>query len=102
MLGLMYDLLEIARQFVRRRKAMAALFDALYWIVATAFAFALLYYACEGEFRYYDVLGFALGAALWLLGPGKAVKWAHRKIRQGLRALWGRFRSTGVYRFIFK
>lgn len=101
-LGLLYDILDIARRSLKGRKALVVLFDILYWVVATAFTFALLWYACDGEFRYYDVLGFALGAALWFLGPGKALKWAHRKIRQGLHVLWSRFRGTGIYRFLFK
>ena len=101
-LGALYDVLDIARRLLRGRGAMIVLFDVLYWMLSTAFLFGLLWFACDGEFRYYDVLGFALGAAIWFLGPGKFVKWAHRKIRQWTHALWSRFRGTGLYKFIFK
>lgn len=101
-LGLLYDILFIIRKFLRGKKFLTALFDILYWLLAVILIFALLYYACEGEFRYYDVLGFGLGAALWFLGPGKAVTWLHMKIRQVIRVLWSRFMNTAVYKFLFK
>lgn len=101
-LGLLYDILFIIRKFLRGKKFLTVLFDIVYWVLATAFLFLLLYYACDGEFRYYDVLGFGLGAALWFLGPGKAVKWMHMKIRQGLHALWFRFKGTALYKLIAK
>ena len=101
-LGMLYDILDITRRFLRGRRVMAIFFDILYWIVGTAFLFALLWVACDGEFRYFDVLGFALGAALWFLGPGKFVKWAHQKIRQWAHRQWSRFRSTKLYQILYK
>lgn len=101
-LGLLFDLLSIIRGFLKDKKTIAVLLDLLYWVFATVFSFLLLYYACEGEFRYYDVLGFALGAALWFLGPGRAVKWLHMKIRHGCRVLWGKFKDTGIYKYLVK
>jgi spore cortex biosynthesis protein YabQ len=101
-LGLLYDLFSIIRRFLHGKKILVIFFDIVYWIIATVLAFALLYYACEGEFRYFHALGFALGAALWFLGPGKGVKWLHKKIRQGLHLLWSHFKGTSLYKFIFK
>jgi spore cortex biosynthesis protein YabQ len=101
-LGALYDLLYIIRKILRGKRVLTVLFDVVYWVAATAIIFALLYYACEGEVRYYDVLGLVVGAALWFLGPGKAVGWLQRKIWQGVRFVWGRFKMTRVYRFIAK
>jgi spore cortex biosynthesis protein YabQ len=101
-LGAMYDILYVIRKFLRGKRILTVLFDIVYWIVSTAMIFGLLFYACEGEFRYYDALGLALGEALWFLGPGKAVRWIQRKISAGIHFIWGRFKMTGVYKFIAK
>lgn len=101
-LGVLYDLCYVIRVFLHGKHIMTVFFDIVYWILATALSFALLYYACEGEFRYYDALGFGIGAALWLLGPGKAVKWTQRKAMHGLHIIWSKFKGTAVYKFIFK
>lgn len=101
-LGLLYDILYVVRVSLGAKQALTALFDIVYWVLGTALAFGLLYYACEGEFRYWDALGFALGAALWFLGPGKAVKWAQRKIACGLRTLWCKFKLTWLYQILVK
>jgi spore cortex biosynthesis protein YabQ len=101
-LGALHDLLFIIRKFMRGKRALTALFDIAYWVAATALIFALLYYACEGEFRYYDALGLGLGAALWFLGPGKAVRWIQRKVGQFAHTVWERFKGTRLYRFIAK
>jgi spore cortex biosynthesis protein YabQ len=101
-LGVLYDLLDIIRKVIRARRLMTAVFDIAYWSAATALAFLLLYFACEGEFRYYDLLGFASGAALWFLGPGRAVRWAQRKAMRGLHALWSRFKTTALYKLLSK
>lgn len=101
-LGALYDLLHIVRKFLRGKRLLTILFDAAYWVLATVLIFALLYYACEGEFRYYDALGLALGAALWFLGPGKAVRWVQRKVGQFAHGVWGRFKGTRIYKYISK
>jgi spore cortex biosynthesis protein YabQ len=101
-LGLLYDLLSVIRMFLKGKHVLIVFFDILFWLVAAALSFALLYYACDGEFRYYDVLGFGLGAALWFLGPGKGLKWICNKINRGLHLVWNRFKGTVLYRFLFK
>jgi spore cortex biosynthesis protein YabQ len=101
-LGLLYDVLYIVRVSLGGSRVLTALLDVAYWLIATALAFGLLYYACEGEFRYYDALGFALGAGLWFWGPGKAARWAQRKIAKGLNALWRKFKLTRIYQMIAK
>jgi spore cortex biosynthesis protein YabQ len=101
-LGALYDLLFILRKLLRAKRILTVLFDIAYWATATALIFALLYYACEGEFRYYDVVGLALGAALWFMGPGRAVRWAQRKISNGIHFIWMKFKGTVVYKFLAK
>jgi spore cortex biosynthesis protein YabQ len=101
-MGALYDLLYIVRKMLHGKHILTVLFDIAYWVAATALIFALLYYACEGEFRYYDALGLGLGAALWFLGPGRAVRWVQRKVGQAVHAVWVRFKLTKVYKFIAK
>jgi spore cortex biosynthesis protein YabQ len=101
-LGLLYDLFRAVGRFLKGRHVLVAFLDILYWIVATALLFALLYYACEGEFRYYDVLGFCIGAALWFLGPGKGLRWMQRKINNGIHFLMSKFKETSLYKYLSK
>lgn len=101
-LGLLYDLLRAVGLLLRGRRVLVAFLDILYWVLATVLLFALLWYACEGEFRYYDVLGFAIGAALWFLSPGKGLRWAQSKITSGYHFLASKFKGTALYRFIAK
>ena len=101
-LGLLYDVFYLIRVTLGYKKVLTVVLDVTYWVIGTAFAFGLLYYACEGEFRYYDALGFALGALLWFMGPGKAVRWAQRKIAHGLHLLWGKFKLTKLYQIVAK
>ena len=101
-LGLLYDALFIIRKTLGGKKYLTALFDALFWLMAIAIAFGLLYYATEGEFKFFHLLGFAFGAMLYFLGPGKGVRWLYNKICRSLRALFSRFKATGLYKLIFK
>ena len=101
-LGVLYDSLFIMRKTLGGRKILTALFDIVFWVLATVFAFVLLYVAVDGALRFYEILGFSFGAILYFLGPGKAVRWLYRKICQGVRIVWERFKDTGIYRLLSK
>lgn len=105
LLGLLYSVLTIVRETVAGRRravrgAATVLFDILFWLLATAAAFALLWYTSEGAFHYYDVAGFGIGAALWCLGPGRAIRSLHERIVRALRAAWGRIRETSLFKLL--
>ncbi len=101
-LGLLYDLVTVARRMLHIGGLWVALVDLVYWLAATAVAFGFLYLAGQGEFRLYHVLGFALGAALYALGPGRLLDAALRRLIRLWRGLLARFRQTMLYRFLSK
>lgn len=102
LLGVFFDALFITNRVLGGRRVLTAIFDALFWVVATTLCFGLLYFAHDGAFSLADALGFALGAALYFLGPGRAVRWLYLQISRALRALWKRFKGTGLYRLLSK
>ncbi len=102
LLGVLFDALFIAGRVLGGRKVLVAVLDGIFWLAATALCFVLLYVAHDGAFRLSDALGFGLGAALYFLGPGRAVRWLYLQISKGLRALWKRFMLTRLYKLLSK
>ena len=102
LLGVLFDALFITNRVLGGRRVLQAIFDGIFWLVATVLCFGLLYFAHDGAFSLADIMGFGLGAALYFLGPGRAVRWLYLQISRGVKALWGRFKTTGLYRLLRK
>jgi spore cortex biosynthesis protein YabQ len=64
-LGLLFDLYRLWRRATRPRKAVTALSDILFWIVATPVTYIYLLMGTWGELRFYVLLGLLLGLFLY-------------------------------------
>ncbi|HYG60921.1 MAG TPA: spore cortex biosynthesis protein YabQ [Symbiobacteriaceae bacterium] len=70
-LGLLFDLLRVARGHYRPNALVAAAVDLLFWGVATLAFSSALFYGNWGEIRFYVVVALSLGIGLyyWLASP---------------------------------
>jgi spore cortex biosynthesis protein YabQ len=70
-LGLLFDLLRVARGHYQPNRLIAALADLLFWSVATVALSGALFYGNWGELRFYVLVGLLLGLGLyyWLASP---------------------------------
>lgn len=69
---LFYDLFRILRRVIPHRTLLLSLEDLIFWVLATAGIFYLLYYENNGMFRWFAVTGAGLGMLVYrktLSGP---------------------------------
>ena len=62
---LFYDLFRILRRVIPHRTLLLSLEDLIFWVLATAGIFYLLYYENNGMFRWFAVIGAGLGMLLY-------------------------------------
>ena len=60
-LGLLFDLYRLWRRATSPKKAVTALSDILFWVIATPLTYIYLLMGNWGELRFYVVLGLLLG-----------------------------------------
>ncbi len=72
LIGFMYDLYCIIRKLFNPRKIATMMQDLVFWVFIFIVAFYVLVFSNEGEIRYYNFLGFIIGASFYrfsLSGP---------------------------------
>ncbi|MGB4311829.1 MAG: spore cortex biosynthesis protein YabQ [Natronincolaceae bacterium] len=65
LIGFMYDLYRIFRGLFKPKKIATMLQDSVFWVFIFIAAFYVLVFSNEGAIRYYNFLGFALGAGFY-------------------------------------
>ncbi|NLC19960.1 MAG: spore cortex biosynthesis protein YabQ [Clostridiales bacterium] len=66
-LGLIYDLNRTIRRIFKPGRWLVGVLDLLFWLIAAAIVFTVLYFANNGEIRLYNFIGLAIGWSLYLL-----------------------------------
>lgn len=106
-MGLSFDLYRVARWAFRLGRALTAIFDVLFWILAATLVFAFLLAYSWGEVRFYMLVGFAMGFGVYRLIFGRRIvggavsayehaKWAQRRLILGYREGTLRLRRAEV------
>lgn len=67
LIGFLYDVNRMLRKIFRYQKVITGILDLLFWLTTCFSSFAVLYYANDGQLRFYTFIGFALGIMLYLL-----------------------------------
>lgn len=67
LIGFIYDLYRIFRGLFLPKKIATMIQDLIFWILIFLIAFYLLVISNEGAIRYYNFLGFIIGASLYLV-----------------------------------
>lgn len=66
-LGLLFDILRISRRVVKTGNFIVMIEDLLFWLVASFFVFVSIFYLNDGELRWYEFFGIALGSGFYML-----------------------------------
>lgn len=76
-----YDVIRFLRHFIRHHSIVVAAEDILFWVVASACIFYLLYLENSGRVRMYAIGGTALGMVLYYLLWGRHwMRWLDKGI----------------------
>lgn len=81
-IGAVYDMLSLARKWLRERKAICVVLDILFCILTAALILAVLFYAASGQIRIFSLLGFMAGFALYMAGLRRLWRGIARRIHQ--------------------
>lgn len=65
-LGVLYDAFRVIRAFLPQKRFVVAIFDILFWLVATILLFAFILTVSGGIMRWYVLLGVFGGAFLYM------------------------------------
>lgn len=69
-LGCVYSVYIALRRFSAKKKLLCALYDIVFWAVTFVAFIAALLLSTSGVLRFFELLGFILGFAVCLVGPG--------------------------------
>lgn len=83
-LGALYDVYRVVSKWFRFPRWAMPIFDILYWIVATAIVFGLLYRSNLGQVRVFIFIALAVGVACYFSLLSRAVCTALRAILHAL------------------
>ncbi|MBM7582465.1 spore cortex biosynthesis protein YabQ [Caldicoprobacter guelmensis] len=87
--GFIYDLNRVFRWTFKPRPWVVGIMDLFFWLVVAALVFVALLYANDGEVRFYNFVGLAIGWSLYLLTISpwviKALTLIYRVIEKGVR-----------------
>ena len=87
-LGVLFDVYRVIRHGFRLRAAATACGDLLFWLVATAITFLMLLKANWGEFRFYVLIGIALGAAGYFRFSSRHMLFLLVRLAQVMATCW--------------
>lgn len=89
--GLVYDFNRVIRRIFKPRPWLVGIMDLFFWIIVAVMVFVALLYANDGEVRFYNFIGLAMGWSLYLLTVSpwvmKALNFAYRSIEKGFKAI---------------
>lgn len=87
--GFIYDFNRVIRRIFKPRPWVVGIMDLLFWLIVAAIVFMALLYANDGEVRFYNFIGLAMGWSLYLLTISswviKALSLAYRAIEKGFK-----------------
>ncbi len=69
--GIIYDVIRIFRRIIKKKLAVTAAEDIIYWFVVSVLMFMLMYRENGGMVRGYAIIGMALGMILYEISIGK-------------------------------
>ncbi len=101
---LFYDLFRILRRIIPHRTLLLSLEDLIFWILATAGIFYLLYYENNGMFRWFSVIGAGAGMLLYKNTLSAPFVSLISGLINRILALLGKFlwKLTAPFRFLWK
>ncbi|MDD3244126.1 MAG: spore cortex biosynthesis protein YabQ [Eubacteriales bacterium] len=99
-LGFFYDVLRLMRRALHSRPWLDAVFDVVFWAVGTVFVFAVLWKICQGEVRYYCLLGFAAGCTVYMLGMSRLLLAGADALQKGVKKVAARLAATKLGQFV--
>ena len=66
LMGMIYDLIRIARKIINHYNFIVQVEDALYWLACSFIGFAILYMHNYAEIRFFGLIGMILGGIMYL------------------------------------
>jgi len=89
--GFIYDFNRVIRRIFKPRPWVVGIMDLLFWLIVAGIVFVALLYANDGEVRFYNFIGLAMGWSLYLLTISswviKALSLMYRTIEKGLKGV---------------
>lgn len=89
LVGFIYDLNRVIRRIFKPRPWLVGIMDLFFWLVVAALVFMALLYANDGEVRFYNFIGLAMGWSLYLLTISpwviKALIYVYTAIEKGFK-----------------
>lgn len=95
--GVVYDMFRAFRRAIPCRKISVFFQDVIFWLIACIVFFCFSLIRCEGQIRFFVLLGMFSGFALWVMTVGK---YAHKLPAKAIHKLYRLAKSAA--RFIGK
>lgn len=95
--GVVYDMFRAFRRAIPCRKISVFFQDVIFWLIACIVFFCFSLIRCEGQIRFFALLGMFSGFALWIMTVGK---YAHKLPAKAIHKLYRLAKSAA--RFIGK
>ena len=95
--GVVYDMFRAFRRAIPCRKISVFFQDVIFWLIACIVFFCFSLIRCEGQIRFFALLGMFSGFALWVMTVGK---YAHKLPAKAIHKLYRLAKSAA--RFIGK
>lgn len=99
-LGFFYDVLRILRRTLHAGAWLNAGFDLVFWVIGAAFVFVVHLWVCQGEVRYYTLLGFATGAVFYMLSMSKLIMAGYEAVRAAVKKAAAYLAATKLAEFL--
>ena len=66
-IGILFDIFRIIRKTIKTNDFFTYIEDVLFWILTVIIIIFSMYYFCDGELRFFMVIGIVLGTIIYLL-----------------------------------
>ena len=66
-IGILFDIFRIIRKTIKTNDFFTYIEDVLFWILTGIIIIFSMYYFCDGELRFFMVIGIVLGTIIYLL-----------------------------------
>lgn len=99
LIGFIYDLYKIFRRAFHPKKIATVIQDFLFWIIISLVAFYVLIISNEGALRFYNFLGFIIGAATYSFFLSEIVTNAVVLILRGIKRFFVDLYQIIIYPF---
>ncbi len=89
--GFIFDFNRVIRRMFKPRPWIVGIMDLFFWLIVAVMVFVALLYANDGEVRFYNFIGLAMGWGLYVLTISpwvvKGLSLAYRAIEKGFRSV---------------